>query len=104
MAKVLKPDFTRGKGAQKGKSITSKAEKLPDYQLKLSLSFSDPLIWRRIQVPGQLTLADLHRVIQICMGWSDSDTHQFLVGKIFYSAGIWHRRFQEKTKIRRGSL
>lgn len=98
MAKVLKPDFTRGKGAQKGKSISSKAEKLPGYQLKLSLSFSDPLIWRRIQVPGQLTLADLHRVIQICMGWSDSDTHQFLVGKIFYSPGFGIEDFKRKPK------
>jgi hypothetical protein len=98
MAKVLKADFSRGKSVQQEKSGSSKAEKLPGYRLKLSLPFSDPLIWRRIKVPGQLTLADLHRVIQICMGWSDSDTHQFLVGKIFYSPGFGIEDFKRKPQ------
>ena len=35
-----------------------------------------------------MTLGTLHRVIQVCMGWDNSDTHQFLVGKIFYQSGF----------------
>ncbi len=54
------------------------------YILHISIAFSDPLIWRRIQVPGQCTLSQLHDAIQQSMGWSDSHVHQFLVGKICY--------------------
>ncbi len=54
------------------------------YILHISIAFSDPLIWRRIQVPGTLTLSQLHHVIQESMEWSNSYVHQFLVGKICY--------------------
>jgi hypothetical protein len=48
-------------------------------QLKISLVESKPLIWRRVIVPESLTLADLHRVIQIVMGWENSHLHEFKV-------------------------
>lgn len=43
----------------------------PVYQLKVTLKGSKPPIWRRIQVPGSITLATLHRIIQVIMGWED---------------------------------
>lgn len=61
---------------------------IPSYVLLISITFSDPLIWRRIQIPGTCTLADLHDVIQKSMGWSDSHIHQFIVGKISYEPTI----------------
>ena len=54
------------------------------YQLKVSLLYSEPLIWRRVQVPGTMTLSRLHDVIQLCMGWTDSHLHQFMIGSNFY--------------------
>jgi len=48
-------------------------------QLKISLVESEPPIWRRVIVPEFLTLADLHRVIQIVMGWQNSHLHEFEV-------------------------
>jgi hypothetical protein len=48
-------------------------------QLKISLVGSKPPIWRRVIVPEFLTLADLHRVIQIVMGWQNSHLHEFEV-------------------------
>ncbi len=54
------------------------------YQFHVSLAFSEPLIWRRIQVPGQINLQQFHKVLQICLGWSGEYSHQFYVGKIFY--------------------
>jgi len=86
MAKVLRGDFSP-KQAVPG-ARRSAQEQVPGYRLKLAVAFSDPLIWRTLEVPGNFTLAKLHEVIQICMGWDDSDTHQFLVGKIFYQSGF----------------
>jgi len=46
-------------------------------QLCVSLEGIEPRIWRRIQVPDTFTLKQLHRVIQIVMGWQDSHLHEF---------------------------
>src|SRR3954463_16211177 len=37
----------------------------------------------RVQVPD-CTLGDLHAVIQVAMGWTDSHLHQFVVKRDFY--------------------
>ena len=96
MAKILKGEFGKTKVAPQEDSAADKP--IPGYQLKLAVPFSDPLIWRRIQVLGQLTLADMHQVIQVCMGWQDSDSHQFLVGKIFYQPGFGIENFKRKPE------
>lgn len=54
------------------------------YQLKVTLKESKPPIWRRIQVPGNITLLKLHRVLQAVMGWEDYHLHQFVVDGVFY--------------------
>ncbi len=96
MAKILKGDFGKSSPARRETASTDKI--IPGYQLKLAIPFSDPLIWRRIQVPGQMTLTDMHKTIQICMGWQDIDTHQFLVGKIFYQPGFGIEDFKRKPE------
>jgi yecA family protein len=55
------------------------------FQLKVELQGANPPIWRRIQVPGNITLEKLHSVIQICMGWNDLHLHQFLIDRTCYS-------------------
>lgn len=42
---------------------------------------SRPPIWRRFQIPGDVTLYRLHRVLQVVMDWTDSHLHEFMVGK-----------------------
>lgn len=80
MSKVIKGAFP-----QTNRIAPAKDNKpIPSYILHISITFSDPLIWRRIQVPGELNLTQLHEVIQKAMGWSDSYVHQFLIGKIAY--------------------
>lgn len=83
MAKVIQGNFTQKK--KKTGESGGKAKTLPAYQLKISLLGSEPLIWRRILVPGSMTLARLHEVIQLCMGWTDTHLHQFMVGNAFYA-------------------
>jgi len=54
------------------------------YQVKITLKYVRPPIWRRVQVRGDITLAKLHEIIQIAMGWFDSHLHQFRMGKVYY--------------------
>lgn len=39
-----------------------------------------PTIWRRIIVDGNITLSDLHHVLQACFGWEDSGFHEYRDG------------------------
>jgi len=49
------------------------------YQFKIVLRHVSPMVWRRVVVPSALTLADLHEVIQVAMGWEDEHLHRFHV-------------------------
>lgn len=52
----------------------------PIYQLKVTLKDIRPPIWRRVQVPGDIELAELHEVIQTVMGWIGYHMHAFIIG------------------------
>lgn len=49
------------------------------YMLRITLRDSKPPIWRRVAVPSHITLGQLHEVIQIAMGWTNSHLHQFVL-------------------------
>jgi hypothetical protein len=52
------------------------------YQLKVALRDCSPLIWRRLLVTSDTTIAQLHPILQIAMGWEDLHLHRFrLYGK-----------------------
>ncbi len=55
------------------------------YQIKVTLQGVRPPIWRHIEVPGELTLPQLHAVLQIAMGWTNSHLHGFRVGEQFFT-------------------
>jgi hypothetical protein len=46
-------------------------------QFKVTLNYTTPIIWRRLQVPDTYTFWDLHCAIQAAMGWSNSHLHAF---------------------------
>ena len=50
------------------------------FQLKVTLRFTKPTIWRRLLVPATLTLAQLHDVLQTAMGWDNGHMHEFRIG------------------------
>lgn len=35
------------------------------------------MIWRRLQIPGCISLAELHQIIQIIFGWDNDYLHRF---------------------------
>jgi hypothetical protein len=58
------------------------------YQLKVTLERVRPPVWRRLLVPGTLTLAELHQALQAAMGWAstqfDYHLHQFDIDRVSY--------------------
>ena len=46
-------------------------------QLKITLRYLRPPIWRRVLVADTFTLGNLHQLIQRAMGWSGGHLHEF---------------------------
>ena len=58
--------------------------------IRIELQELKAKIWRRVDVPLSATLAALHDVIQLTMGWTDSHLREFVVGDRIY--GVQFRR------------
>ena len=54
------------------------------YQLKVTLKGVRPPIWRRVLVGDTTTLARLHAILQVVMGWEDSHMHSFKIDGVEY--------------------
>jgi hypothetical protein len=83
-----KPDPAAGtRSATKSKRSIS-ARSTPDaasiYQLKVTLRDTDPAIWRRLLVPGEISFRDFHQVLQVAMGWENDHLCEFKVGKRYF--------------------
>jgi hypothetical protein len=79
--------------------MTPKKQSAPEsiYQLKVTLRDSKPPIWRRLQVPADIALSDLHWVLQIAMGWTNSHLHQFIIGEEYYTDPRFELEMGEKS-------
>ncbi len=49
----------------------------PVVQVRVDLRGSKPPIWRRLQVPGDITLRELHTVLQVAFGWHSMHLYAF---------------------------
>lgn len=54
------------------------------FQLRAQLKRVDPVVWRRLLVPGSARLDKLHLMLQAAMGWTNSHLHCFRVGDLTY--------------------
>lgn len=50
------------------------------FRARVDLMYAKPPIWRRLDLPGDLMLDELHVVLQVAMGWEDGHLHKFGVG------------------------
>ena len=51
----------------------SRSDRPPSiYQLRSVLRHVTPMVWRRVLVHSDTTLATLHRIIQVTLGWEDA--------------------------------
>lgn len=57
--------------------------------LRIELQEVTPLVWRRVLVSNQWTLASLHGYLQWIMGWTDSHAHEFQVGEAVVAPDWW---------------
>lgn len=57
--------------------------------LRIELLDVTPLVWRRVLVSNQWTLASLHGYLQWVMGWTDSHAHEFQVGEGVVAPDWW---------------
>ena len=48
-------------------------------QLRISLRCVGPPVCRRVLIPEQTTIAQLHQVMQLAMGWDDEHLHRFII-------------------------
>ena len=50
-------------------------------QLHIALKEVEAPVWRRLQVPSDIKLGELHLALNEAMGWTNSHLHQFLFDK-----------------------
>ena len=68
------------------------------FQLKITLNDIRPPIWRRVQTKD-CTLAKLHDIIQVSMGWQDSHLHLFEIGEDRYGdLGQWPKDYLDELE------
>jgi hypothetical protein len=65
------------------------------YAIKVTLLGTSPPVWRRMLVPRDITLRNLHRTLQIVMGWTNSHLHQFVLQRQKFS----DPRYRVGTKV-----
>jgi Plasmid pRiA4b ORF-3-like protein len=53
-------------------------------QLRVVIAGISPLIWRRLEVGADTTVAGLHAIVQTVFGWSGKHLHRFVIGGTEY--------------------
>ena len=60
------------------------------YRVRVDLKGAKPPLWRRLELASDLFLDQLHDVIQIAFGWTDSHLHGFGSGPGYYGTETEH--------------
>jgi hypothetical protein len=79
-------------------------------QLHAVLRGINPLIWRRLLVRGDTSVAQLHKILQVAFGWQDMHLHRFEIrgreygghqdGGVFFDTDA-HEALIGQLKLRR---
>jgi hypothetical protein len=70
------------------------------YRLRVYLLQISPMIWWRLLVRSDSTIADLHYTLQIAMGWDDFHRHQFIIrGERYGESRIGGLLFSDNLRL-----
>ena len=58
----------------------------PVARVRIELQSVRRTVWRRVDVPVSYTLAELHDIIQVAMGWRNFHLHEFTIGEVSFAA------------------
>lgn len=61
------------------------------YVIKIAVRGVSPMVWRRLRIAADTSLAALHFIIQIIQGWGDDHLHQFHIYGITYEGALVFR-------------
>lgn len=84
------------------KNKSKKYSKVNVYEFHVSLVGTNPLVWRTFLAHEIIELAELHMLIQICMGWDNKHLYKFIINKKSY--GVHDADFDSKTIDAEGLL
>lgn len=93
------PPRTRGPKVTKRSATRAHpdGEPIHVYRLHAELLEITPAIWRRLLVPSWISFAQLHRVLQAALGWTNSHLHKFEVAGTDY--GVPHDEWPELAMV-----
>ncbi len=60
------------------------------YRVRIDLEGTDPALWRRLELASDLFLDQVHDIIQVAFGWTDSHLHRFASGPDRFGAQTEH--------------
>ena len=73
------------------------------YRLHVWIRYISPMIWRRILVRSDSSIAGLHYTLQIAFGWSDTHLNQFHIhGQdygVYHDGGIKFSKNADKVRL-----
>jgi len=72
------------------------------FQVRVDVNRMSPPIWRRLVLASDMRLDDVHSVLQIAFGWTDSHLHSFTAGGGAYDPHA--QRFLTPSDIAEGEL
>jgi hypothetical protein len=103
LVKLLTGGLVRSNGSLSAESPALRlvpADGGAHYEIKVQLrGVTKPPVWRRLQVPADLSLGQLHEVIQAVMGWDNSHLHVFFDGRSHYGLPGGDLDFQDERTI-----
>jgi hypothetical protein len=90
-----------------GETVYVEQPAVGDYVLQVRITLDDverPQVWRRVQVPATIRLGQLHRVIQVVMGWENGHLHSFAARGTTYGEPEPELNFRDQNAVSLGEL
>ncbi|MGO4917471.1 plasmid pRiA4b ORF-3 family protein [Pseudogemmobacter sp. W21_MBD1_M6] len=77
----------------------------PIARIRITLEDTDPPVWRELDVPLSTTLAAMHDIIQVVMGWWDYHLYEFEIGDRNYGVpssddALYDRKVYKASALR----